>query len=212
MKHSIVVIQLLFSLSAIAQQDSITYIRKETYPITNEMLRNGKWPVRSMDILSFEQIWFKNKDASEIIVIGLGTDLYRTNILHIAVRDLPAEIWQYLYLSDTTENRATAAQIKKALPGFIKQARTIDSTYFVSKKRVQLGITTPQYAINLYGKPDSVLRGSVDKYVWRFEGDIMPDMRNYKKHILVKDSFGYSIIMYFKQEKLIAQMLKDDMP
>ena len=114
MKQTLLAMLLLLGLSAIAQKDSMTYIRKDNYPITNDMLRKGNKRLVSLGVESFDKVWFRKYDASEILIVNIATDLYRAGIYHLTVSDLPDDVWQYIFLSDTAEKRATTAQIKKS--------------------------------------------------------------------------------------------------
>ena len=108
---------------------------------------------------------------------------------------------------------ASEEQKLKDFNGFLKQTTKISSTYFITEKGFRLG-DTKQKAIDVYGKPDKqTLIAGVEKLEWEFVGDVFYDGKtDLKGKPLAKDSFGHQIVMYFKNGKLIGQILHNDIP
>ncbi|MDZ7615201.1 MAG: hypothetical protein U5K51_17010 [Flavobacteriaceae bacterium] len=71
---------------------------------------------------------------------------------------------------------------------------------------------TQTKAIDNSGKPDKQsISNKIEKFEWEFVGDTFYDGKtNLKGKPLAKDSFGHQIVMYFKNGKLIGQVLHND--
>ncbi len=74
--------------------------------------------------------------------------------------------------------------------------------------------TKKQKAIDVYGKPDKEsMNADFEKLEWEFIGDIFYDGKtDLKGKPLAKESFGHQIIMYFKNGKLVGQILLNAIP
>lgn len=85
--------------------------------------------------------------------------------------------------------------------------------YFKTKKGFQLGDPKAK-ATGAYGKPDrcTVARG-IEHCQWKYAGDFTDATSKSKTaKPLAKDSYGYSVSMFFKNDKLIAMILINDIP
>ena len=92
--------------------------------------------------------------------------------------------------------------------GFLTHAKLIDSKYFVSNKGMQLGDEKGK-AQKIYGIPTVTNRlDGIDKLEWNFVGDQTYDGKiDLEGKPLVKDSFGYQVTMYFRNNELIGMIL-----
>ncbi len=101
----------------------------------------------------------------------------------------------------------------KDFNGFLKQTTKINSSNFITDKGFRLG-DTRQKAIDFYGKPDKQTSNvGVEKLEWEFVGDTVYDGKtDLKGKPLAEESFGHQIVMYYKDGKLIGQILHNDIP
>lgn len=108
---------------------------------------------------------------------------------------------------------ASEKQKRQDFDGFLKQTTKISSAYFTSDKGFKLG-DTKQKAIDIYGTPDKQsMNVGIEKLEWEFFGDTFYNGKtDLKGKPLAKDSFGHQIVMYFKNRKLIGQILHNDIP
>jgi hypothetical protein len=97
--------------------------------------------------------------------------------------------------------------------GFIRKAKPIKASYFKSKRGFVLG-DPKEKAIKIYGKPDKVSSlDSVGRYEWDFEGDIDNESKTRsKRKRLAEDSFGYHVIIFCRNNKIIGIILHNDVP
>ncbi len=54
--------------------------------------------------------------------------------------------------------------------------------------------------------------GDVEINDWNFVGDVFLENYNDKINRYAKNSFGYKVTMYFRNDKLIALILMNDIP
>jgi len=108
---------------------------------------------------------------------------------------------------------ASEKQKRKDFDVFLKQTTKISSAYFTSDKGFKLG-NKKQKANDIYCTPDKQsMNIGVEKLEWEFIGDTFYDGKTVLKgKTLEKDSFGDRIVMYFKNGKLIGQILHNDIP
>lgn len=198
--------------------DTIKRLIVDDYPVTNEMLadktsNNSSYKKRSGQTYSYDKAWFSNDTLKQTIVFELYTDYHRMVIYHFYNNDIPTDLINRMELYIDGGEIASRKQKLKDFNGFLKQTTKINSSYFITDKSFRLG-DTKQKAIDTYGIPDKdSINVGIEMLEWRFIGDIFyDDKTNLKGKPLAKDSFGHQIVMYFKNRKLIGQILYNDIP
>ncbi|MBB4806748.1 hypothetical protein HNP38_002044 [Chryseobacterium defluvii] len=196
--------------------DSIEKLIVDDYPVTNEMFINKgndlSYTRKSGQTFSHDKVWFSNDILRQTIVVELYTDYHRLHTFHFYNNAVPNDLISKMWLSAYGEP-ASEKQKQKDFNGFLKQAAKISSSYFVTNKGFKLG-DPKQKAVSYYGKPDKqTIDEGTEKLEWNFIGDNSYDINTGpKSKPLAKDSFGHQIIMYFKNEKLVGQILSNDIP
>jgi hypothetical protein len=197
--------------------DTLKRFEVDGYPITNEMLecdnKIGIREIKNKNIISLDKVWFTNDSLNQTIVFEMYTDGFRVAIFHFNNNDIPDALIKKIELHKTYGDLASSTQKLENFKGFIPLAKKIKSTYFKSNKGVELG-DSKEKVLNLYGKPNTILSSNgLDEYSWEFIGDLLYDGKsNLNGKPLAKDNFGHKATMYFKENKLVALSLYNDIP
>lgn len=198
--------------------DTIKRFVVDDFPVTNEMLAdnttsNSSYEKQSGQTYSYDKAWFSNDTLKQTLVFELYTDYHRMVTHHFYSNDIPTDLINSMELHIDGGELASEKQKLKDFSGFLKQTTKINSTYFITDKGFRLG-DTKQKAIDSYGSPDkSSLSNDIEKLEWDFVGDEFYDGKtDLKGKPLAKDSFGHQTVMYFKNGKLIGQILRNDIP
>ena len=198
--------------------DTIKRLVVDDYPVTNEMLadktsNNSSYKKQSGQIFSYDKAWFSNDTLKQTLVFELYTDYHRIVTYHFYSNNIPTDLINRMELHIDGGELASEKQKLKDFSGFLKQTTKINSTNFITDKGFRLG-DTKQKAIDNYGKPDKQsMSNGIEKIEWEFIGDTFYDGKtDLKSKPLAKDSFGHQVIMYFKNGKLIGQILHNDIP
>lgn len=198
--------------------DTIKRLEVDDYPLTNKLFlsqseSNQYLELKSGTIISHDKAWFCNDTLNQILVFELYTDYHRLVTYHFYKNDIPIEIINRIELHTKVGDTATNKQKQNDFNGLVKQAISISSKYFTTEKGFRLG-DTKQKAIDIYGSPDKkIVNNGIEKIEWEFIGDEFYDGKtNLNGKPLAKNSFGHSIAMYFKNGKLIGQILFNHIP
>jgi hypothetical protein len=200
--------------------DTIKRFSVDDYPVSKEMLSEQKadnyssFKKISGQTISYDKVWFSNDILKQTLVFELYTDYHRLTIFLFSNNDIPADLINSMGLLNIIDNElASDKQKLKDFDGFLKQSAKINSTYFVSDKGFKLG-DTKQKAIETYGAPDKKTNADgVEKLEWSFIGDEFYNGKiDLKEKPLAENSFGHQIAMYFRNGKLIGQILHNDIP
>lgn len=197
--------------------DSIPRFTVDDYPITNTMIRKQSgdyhlFKVNSGKTYSIEKSWFKNDSINQTIVIQLATDYHRFFIYHFDNQNTPPDLILDIGFHTDKGELAKPKDIKNDFQGFIEQSKVINSSFFKSKKGVKIGLSISE-AIKIYGEPDAVKKiEGFSKVRWDFIGDEFYNNEDLNGKPLAKNSFGHSVIMYFREHKLVAQELINEIP
>lgn len=201
-----------------AISDTVKRFLVDDYPVTNSMLadktsNNSSYKKQSGQSYSYDKAWFSNDTLKQILVFELYTDYHRMVTYHFNSNDILTDLIKSMELHTDGGELASEKQKLKDFGGFLKQSTKINSKYFITDKGFKLG-DTKQKAINNYGNPDkSSISNGIEKLEWDFVGDELYDGKiDLKGKPLAKDSFGHQITMYFKNGKLIGQILYNDIP
>lgn len=210
--------KLVKTKEVVSVTDTIEKFEVDDFPITNEMLadKTGKYSSykkQSGQTFSFDKVWFRNDTLKQFLVFELYTDYHRLVTYHFLENDIPNDLINIMELHVNSGKIASNNQKSKDFNGFLKQAIKINSYYFISDKGFRLG-DKKQKAIDVYGKPDKEsMNADFEKLEWEFIGDIFYDGKtDLKGKPLAKESFGHQIIMYFKNGKLVGQILHNAIP
>ncbi|MEO6669008.1 MAG: hypothetical protein ABIN36_06005 [Ferruginibacter sp.] len=198
--------------------DSIKRFTVDDYPITNEMLadkesNNSSYKKQSGQTYSYDKAWFTNDSIKQTIMIELYTDYHRMLTYHFYNDDIPSGLIASMELHTKEGDTASRKQKEKDFAGFLKKAIEIKVSMFASNKGFKLG-DFKKKAIDIYGKPKSQsMKEGIEKLDWEFVGEILYDGKSsLGGKPLAKDSYGHQITMYFRNGKLIAQILHNDIP
>lgn len=198
--------------------DTIKRFVVDNFPLTNEMLGdktsyNSLYKKQSGQTYSFDKAWYSNDTLKQTLVFELYTDYHRMHTYHFYNNDIPTDLMNRIELHTNDGELASVNQKRKDFDGFLKQSTKINSSYFVSNKGFRLG-DTKQKIINIYGIADKIsLNKGIEKLEWKFLGDILYDGKTeLNGKSLVKNNYGHQAILFFKDEKLIGQILHNDIP
>jgi hypothetical protein len=204
--------------SIVGISDTIKRFLVDDYPITNTMLayktsNNSSYKKQSGQTYSYDKVWFSNDTLKQTLVFELYTDYHRMVTYHFYNNDIPTDLINRMELHIDGGELASENQKLKDFNGFLNQTTKINSTFFITDKGFRLG-DTKQNAINKYGKPDKQSTSNgIEKLEWKFIGDMnYADKTDLNGKPLAKDSFGHQVVMYFKNGKLIGQILHNDIP
>ncbi len=217
----------LFFESAFCQSNNLTKIIPDDYSVTNEMLvdktsGNSSHKLKSGEIFSLDKVWFTNDTLNQTLVFELYTDYHRLYIYHFYNNDIPKDLIKEMELSvskgkfENIFDSASFRQKQNYLPGFILSAIKINRSYFTTLKGFNLGDRKAK-VINVYGKPDkSSSLNNIEKCEWKFEGDyieseeIHPKLKTNKP--LANNSMGCSVTMFFREDRILAMIISNDIP
>jgi len=191
------------SIAAIS--DTIKKFTVDDYPITNAMLADKK--------SSNGEAWFSNDTLKQILFFELYTDYHRMVTYHFYSNDIPTDLMNRLELDIDGGKLTSEKQKLQDFKTFLGQIANINSKYFITDKGFMLG-ETKQKAIDIYGKPDKKsMSNGIEKFEWSFIGDMYYNSKiELNGKPLAEASFGNQIVMYFRNGKLIAQILINDIP
>ena len=189
----------------------------DDYPITNSMLakatdHNSK-SYRSGQLVSHDKAWFCNDTLDQAIVFVMYTDFHRLITYHFYKDSIPIDLIDRMPLNLANGDLATQEQKLIDLEGFLNQSVRIGSSFFVSEYGFKLG-DSKEKATQIYGEPDKqTVTGSTEILSWSFRGDMSSSSSSGPENRpIVKNSFGYDVMMYFKNNKLLAQILYNNAP
>lgn len=208
------------SISKEGNKDSLRFFYVDDYNIDDNWLLYDTIVNKSGDVYSQFINWFSNDTLKQTMVFEhvSGTRVFISCFLN---DEIPNEIIERMSLSCKMEyggfSCASFEQKKLSMKGFIGSAKRISQILFITKKGISLGQEKSK-AIQVYGKPDKIQSiGTFEKYQWSFIGDwilkIYPDSipQSYEKPFAL-NSWGHEVVMYFKDEKLKALILKNQIP
>lgn len=198
--------------------DTIRKFVVDDYPVTNEMLAgktsdNSSYKKQSGQTISYDKVWFSNDTLKQTLVFELYTDDHRLVTYHFFSNDVPTDLINRMELHIDGGELALDKQKLNDFGGFLRQTTRINSSYFITDKGFRLG-DTKHKAIETYGNPDKqTTTAGIEKLEWLFIGDNSYDSKtDLKGKPLADNSFGHQIIMYFRNGKLIGQILFNDIP
>ena len=211
------VIHLNFEISNLgdtSSEDTIPTFKVDDYPVTDSMFKMGINKLKAAGLASDDQIWFINDSLRETLVFDIYTDYYRVNTYHFLNDDIPEELIKKISIYTGDGQYALKENKQQALLNMQKNAPGITKNYFTSNKGFSLR-DSKNKAIETYGYPDTInVINGVEKLRWNFIGDIYyyDHKIDLKAKPLAENSFGHSITMFFREERLIGMLLENDVP
>ena len=209
----------LISKDTILVSDAIPRFTVDDYPVTYEMMAEQKadnsssYKKVSGKTQSLDKTWLTNDTLEQTLIFELYTDGYRLATYHFYNNDIPPELLDGIELHTFDGDIASNQQKQKDFKGFLKQSIKISPKYFTSDKGFKLG-DSKQKILEVYGKPDKITTSrGIEKLEWNFIGDILYDGKeDLKGKPLAKDNYGHQAYLFFKNGKLIGQILRNDIP
>lgn len=199
--------------------DSIERFVVDDYPVTDDMINqqsvDGSFSFLKTSGLtkSYDKAWFTNENRQQTLIFEIYTDGHRLVTFHFYTHNILPDIIKAIELHNNQNGLATYAQKLKDFKGFLNQAVKIDTQYFTSDKGLKLG-DPPSKALAIYGTPhQKMVNKGVEKLVWHYVGDLLYDGKeNLKGKPLAKHNYGHHATLYFKEGRLIAQILYNEIP
>ena len=200
--------------------DTFKRIEVDGYPITNDMLReqsNGESFIKkySEDLSSFDHAWFRDEKSEQVLIIALATDYHRLATFHFYTKSIPKDLLEKMEIhKNGGQEIATVEEKAQNIQGFIKQSKVIDEKYLKSNKGIQLGCNIDRVKINYSNPNKTFIKDGFDILEWYFYGDQNYDLDKAKTEgkPLAESSFGYKIVVYVKNKKVVGYALHDEVP
>jgi len=188
-------------------------IKPDDYPVTKEMLEKS-YKENVGSIFATSEIWFKNSKTNEVLIFGLSTDYFRTEMV-----DCKSDFFMSYFIKhfEYSGRRGTITDLTRdekkfqTLKSFYDKSIELDKSYFKTNQGILLGIDKEE-VISKYGKPHE--ETTLDNIVilkWDYKGFPGIPSSEIKEKIAI-NSFGYHIRMYFMNGKLVATRLQNDIP
>ena len=162
---------------------------------------------------SLDKAWFTNDTLKQTLIFEMYTDGHRLVTYHFLNNEIPTELIDKIELHTSEGELATKQQKTNDFKGFLLQSIKIGSKYFTTDKGLKLG-DTKQKILKIYGQPNKRTSiNEIEKFEWTFVGDILYDGKeDLKGKPLAKDNYGHQAYLFFKNGKLIRQILHNDIP
>ncbi len=198
------------------QNHTFPTITRDEFPVTNDMFGYGgpssSYEIQSGNVFSNDQVWFSNDTLNQTLIIGLYTDYYKPVFYNFINTDIPSELIQRLELHQKNGDFADNNSKIKSIKGFLNQAKPISQKYLTTSKGFKLGDNNKNLAVKIYGKPDSIKsQNNYEIYYWNFLGDAF-QVNDTVVNKPFADGFGYFVTMFYKQNKLFAMILVNEIP
>jgi hypothetical protein len=214
---TIKLIRLLLLLLTLASFKGDSYIIPDDYLVSNAMFEKFRSEINIEGVFSFDKAWFKNQELGEVLIFYLYTDYFRLAIFHCKsdffFPDFIKQVELHRKTGMSTFDFVDEKEKQEGLKKFYENSEEIDISYFRTKQGIRLGISRSD-AIRKYGIPGSdTSMNNLRILKWDFQGEYaIEEFGEKPKGRIAQDSFGYHVIMYFKMEKLVAMILKNDIP
>jgi hypothetical protein len=185
----------------------------DDYSIPFELLKSSYRKMKIDSFFTADQAWFANDIIKQVLVISIATDLHKMSLFHFSYNEFPNCLLSELHLYKTNEaDLVDSSQKFNILPFFIDSAVKTTASYFKTVKGFSLG-DCKEKAIKTYGIPDSTISlGEIDKISWVYDGDKFYLNSKLPNKPIAKNSFGHSVTMYFRKNRLVGQYLFNDIP
>lgn len=171
----------------------------DDYQITNNRFRKAQQPERP--VFKFDAAYFCNNN--EVIAYKLYTDYFRAGIFHFYNDAVPEILLKELQLNKPLGKGQTV----------VPKMNELHTDYFVSKKGFRLG-DSKEKAVDIYKTPDiEETKDGIEHLKWTFIGDEVYDgSQDLKGRPVAYQSYGHTVHMYFKNNKMVGHYLINDAP
>ena len=191
----------------------------DDYPVTYEMMAEQKvdnystYTKTSGKTQSIDKAWFCNDTLNQTLIFELYTDGHRLLTYHFKNKEIPSELLKRIELHTSDGEMASTKQKQQDFNGFLNQAVKIDSKYFTTDKGFKLGDNKQKF-LKVYGQPEKIIvKNGIEELEWNFIGDLLYDGKeNLKGKPLAQDNYGHQVYLFFKNGKLIGQILHNKIP
>ena len=206
---------LFYGLKTCAPQDTAhtrSFFVTDDFPLTNDILKEHGIKEKK-GIRSYDKAWLINMELNQVLVVELATDYHRFFTFLFTKDYVPKDLIKHIELNTENGDIASEQQKEDVLNDFILSSKKINSSFFKTKKGFAIG-DKKEKALKVYGDPDKiVIEDHIEKYEWKFAGDqFLDDKTASKNKRTAKNSFGHTVIMYFKDSNLIGLILFNDIP
>jgi hypothetical protein len=184
------------------------------YPVTDSMFNLCFDKLAADELISYDKVWFTNATLNQTLIFEIYTDHFRMITFHIINDDIPAELLKRMELHNAFGDFATEENKSSGVLALQKLATPIAQNYFTTNKGFVLGDKKVK-AIDIYGKPDTIsVLDDLEKLQWKFIGDIYyyDHKIDLKGKPVAEHSFGHTITMFFRDDKLIGLILENEIP
>ena len=195
--------------------DSFRRMDPDVFEVPEQLLAHttkGGYEITYEDVQAIDEVWLRNDALGMVLIAGMYTDGFITGYTCFYKQAVPDLILSELELIQNGE-MAPLAEKRRALKGIIDQAKPAANTCFTSKKGFRLGERNKQLAIRVYGRPDSsVQNNGYEICHWHFEGDMPRLGMPQTSRPLARNSYGYRVKLIYRNERLIAMHLDNEIP
>jgi hypothetical protein len=212
----------VYSICTNSGNDTVVFIGTkgrftvDDFPIPFNLLRTNYSKKKIDDFFIVDQAWFVNDTIKQVLVISIATDLHRMQLFSFSYDEFSPiflnEIAIYKSnqgISDLIEN----PRKQSLIPLFIDSARKAPVIYFKTHKGFSLG-DCKEKAIKVYGNPHTAVTvNSIEKLTWEYDGDGEdPNFKVADNKLIANNSFGNTVVMYFRNNRLIGLSLFNEIP
>lgn len=215
MKFILILLHAFFVCEVYGQSLVAGKIVPDDYPVSNDMLKEGDKTIKSGEVISHDKTWFTNDTLKQTLVFEIYTDYHRLCIFNFYNNNIPTSLIDNMELHISTGQLASQQQKQKYFEGFLNVSRKIKKSYFITYKGFKLGDRKDK-ALQIYGKPNNCsITNGLEECVWKFDGDYTEnevDSKAKKRTLFAKDSYGFSVRMFFSANKLVAMVIMNEIP
>jgi hypothetical protein len=195
------------------RSDSLVILAVDNYPIDDSLFKGNYGMIESGEIHSIDKAWFTNDELQQTLIIELYTDYHRSMIYCFDSKNIPSALLRRMYLYQSGNKIATYELKEKHLKGLVSQAIKLERSRFVSNEGISIGMFKAN-AKARYGSPDKrAIEEGLEVLEWEYVGDTFYDPSvSPQKNVIAKDSYGHTVTMFFKADKLVGYILNNHIP
>lgn len=187
-------------------------VEVDVYPVPEiEVLH--EFSMQSGNTFANNQLWLKNDSLNQVLVSAEYGDYGEFIDVHFYKNKVPKDLIHRMEFTTEDGELVENAQKEMDFDGIASQATPMTASVFESANGLRLG-DRKEESIRLYGEPHQTeVTEGIERLEWKFSGEHDFDPKELKKgERIARDSFGFEVIQYYENGKLIAQMLLRAMP